>query len=243
MCHHWFILSKHCTGWKKVTEISSTSCHRVKSIISLWLIKCVMPANLLSRPVLLHLKARLWIIFFLLLSEMVENSKCWLVVLSVPLRRRKAWITASHHRYSAGPETPDSPAAGLHPHLLPAPGLHRARHRAHHTQTQEERFVKTFRVTAMMIHGVFFFFKFHPILLVFFRLLSTGVSEVSESTQTRIFHCLPLKHSEVSLNCVNGSFRSRCRSEEFEMDVAEVGACSWEDRNLGELRGKVQSRI
>lgn len=148
MRHHWFILSKHCMGSKKVTEISGTSCHRVKSIISLWLTKCVMPANPLSRPVYCIWKHGYESFFFCFWVKWWRTAsaerRALTLVFSVPLRRHKAWITASHHRYSAWPETPDSPAAGLHPHLLPAPGLHCARHRAHHTQTQEERFVKTF---------------------------------------------------------------------------------------------------
>uniref|UniRef100_H3CP95 Matrix remodeling-associated protein 8 n=1 Tax=Tetraodon nigroviridis TaxID=99883 RepID=H3CP95_TETNG len=42
------------------------------------------------------------------------------------------------------------------------------------------------------------------------------------------------RHKSRGLCCVRSSGRSRCSSEHFEMDSAEVAACSLEDRNIGE---------
>lgn len=61
------------------------------------------------------------------------------VALHVLLRLHQSWITSSHQCYCAKSKTPLSPAVGLHPHFLPAAGLHYPHHRPHHTQTQVQR--------------------------------------------------------------------------------------------------------
>lgn len=62
------------------------------------------------------------------------------------------------------------------------------------------------------------------------------------SENTHIISVVILRRtlSGASLPRCDRSRRSRCRSEEFEMDVAEVSACSWEDRNYGELEESVR---
>ncbi len=60
-------------------------------------------------------------------------------------------------------------------------------------------------------------------------------------TRTHIIPVLPLNtHSEES--SYDSSSRSHSSSEEFEMDVAEVNACSQEERRFGELKTRVQRK-
>lgn len=68
-----------------------------------------------------------------------------------------------------------------------------------------------------------------------FSVLSAAIHEVSDNTRARNLPTLNAL-SGVSFYGRVRSERSRYSSEEFEMDSADVTACSVEDRNIGEER-------
>lgn len=77
------------------------------------------------------------------------------------------------------------------------------------------------------------FFSSVCVYVCVFSVLSSSAHEVSENTQAHIITASCSTHSQTCLFLSDRS-GSHCGSEQLEMDVADVGACCQEDRNVGE---------